>query len=120
MPTPRQGLMCGPIRSQSGGPVEKVVVSGGWGLSKVEVYNVGEDSWEIANDLPFGVLHSAEVVSFEDTFLIMGGEDDDVPRDEVWKYHKNDTWEEMDHLKLSETKMSFAAIAVPSDIFPKC
>ena len=42
-------LMCGPVRSQPGGPVEEIVVSGGYNgnrLSKVEVYNVQEDSWE--------------------------------------------------------------------------
>ena len=42
-------LMCGPVRSQPGGPVEEIVVSGGYKsgyLSKVEVYNVQEDSWE--------------------------------------------------------------------------
>ena len=42
-------LMCGPVRSQPGGPVEEIVVSGGYNgnrLSKVEVYNVQEDSWQ--------------------------------------------------------------------------
>ena len=40
-------LMCGPVRSQPGGPVEEIVVSGGsGGSSKVEVYNVQEDSWQ--------------------------------------------------------------------------
>ena len=43
-------LMCGPVRSHPGGPVDKIVVSGGYGgqgrTSKVEVYDVQEDSWE--------------------------------------------------------------------------
>ena len=42
--------MCGPVRSQPGGPVEKIVVCGGAlydiSKSKVEVYDVQEDSWE--------------------------------------------------------------------------
>ena len=124
MPTPRYALMCGPVRSQPGGPVEKIVVSGGiGGSSKVEVYDVREDSWETAADLPFGPLVYAEVIPFEDTFLIIGGYrgGGETPyTNKVWKYKKNGEWEEMPHLQLSEAKYQVTAITVPSDIFPSC
>ena len=130
MPTPRLGLTCGPVRSQPGGPVDKIVVSGGSGGSggyiagaKVEVFDVLEDSWETAADLPFGPLVYAEVIPFEDTFLIIGGYrgGGETPyTNKVWKYKKNGEWEEMPHLQLSEAKYQVTAIPVPSDIFPSC
>ena len=120
--------MCGPVRSQPGGPVEEIVVSGGayydggWNyFSKVEVYNVQEDSWETADDLPFGVLYNAAVIPHENTFLMIGGyKGSSGYSDKVWKYHKNGEWEEMDHLQLGEGKYRLTAIAIPSSIFPSC
>ena len=122
MPTARAYLMCGPVRSQPGGPVEKIVVAGGYPfeyLATVEVYNIKENSWETADDLPFGRLSGAAVVPFEDTFIMIGGDGSKKYSNKLWKYKKNGEWEEMPN-KLSEGKGYVTAIAVPSDIFPGC
>ena len=123
MPTARGRLMCGPVQSQPGGPVEKIVVAGGYGgPSTVEVYNVKENSWETADDLPFGPLFGAAVIPFEDTFIMIGGDKvwgSGRYSDKLWKYKKSGEWEEMPD-KLSEEKGYVTAIAVPSDIFPSC
>ena len=122
MPTARQSLMCGPVRSQPGGPVEKIVVTGGYKdgrLATVEVYNVKENSWETADDLPFGPLFGAAVIPFEDTFIMIGGYGSNGYSDKLWKYKKSGEWEEMPK-KLNEGKVRATAIAVPSNIFPSC
>ena len=123
MPTARFDLMCGPVRSQPGGPVEKIVVAGGYMTSRylatVEVHNVQENSWETADDLPFGYLYGAAVIPFEDTFIMIGGDGFGGRSDKLWKYKKSGEWEEMPD-KLSEGKKYVTAIAVPSNIFPKC
>merc|ERR1719245_880795 len=115
MPTARYILMCGPVRSQPSGPVEKIVVAGGYMSSRylatVEVYNVKENSWEAADDLPFGGLWGAAVIPFEDTFIMIGG----FPySNKLWKYKQSGEWEEMPD-KLSEKKRFVTAMAVPSD-----
>ena len=132
-----EGFICGPVRSQVGGPVEKIVVAGGAG-AVVQIYDVRKDSWENADDLPFGDIHHSTAIPYEDTFLMIGGrgeydtysykeERDDGKKwlsysysDKVWKYKKNGEWEEMRHLQLSEGKASVTAIVVRSDIFPRC
>jgi len=120
MPTAREYLMCGPVQSQPGGPVEKIVVAGGiGGVETVEVYNVQENSWETADDLPFGGLLAAAVIPFEDTFIMIGGYGSNGYSDKLWRYKKSGEWEEMPN-KLMEGKQYVAAIGVPSDIFPSC
>ena len=123
------GYFCGPVRSQVGGPVEKIVVAGGYSTMfshLVTVYDVRKDSWEMADDLPFGCIGSATAIPYEDTFLLIGGwgyKNDSDHRsysDKVWKYKQNGEWEEMRHLQLSEGKAYVTAIVVQSDIFPRC
>ena len=110
MPTARDDLMCGPVRSQPGGPVEKIVVAGGYGgLATVEVYNVKENFWETADDLPFGGLRGAAVIPFEDTFIIIGGSQVDNSG-KLWKYNKIGKWEEMPE-KMSERKETSGEMA---------
>jgi len=121
MPTARNDVKCGPVRSQVGGPVDKIVVSGLYGeVSTVEVYDVQKDSWERADGLPFGKLSYGATIPFEDTFLIIGGRIDGHYSNKVWRYKKNGKWEEMRHLQLSEGKEEVSAIEVPSNIFPEC
>ena len=41
-------LMCGTVRSRPGGPVQKVVAAGGFGvryLSTVEIYDLSSNTW---------------------------------------------------------------------------
>ena len=121
MPTARNDVKCGPVRSQVGGPVDKIVVSGLYGeVSTVEVYDVQKDSWERADGLPFGKLSYGATIPFEDTFLIIGGRIDGHYSNKVWRYKKNGKWEEMRHLQLREGKRRLTAIEVPSNIFPEC
>ena len=37
--------MCGAVRGMPGGPVQKVVAAGGWGIGTVEVYDVISNTW---------------------------------------------------------------------------
>ena len=48
MPTARDEIACGPVKSQVGGPVEEVVIAGGCNgdpTSVVEIFNVKLESW---------------------------------------------------------------------------
>ena len=42
------GLMGGPVRSRPGGPVEKIVVAGGYGggfLRNTEIFDIASETW---------------------------------------------------------------------------
>ena len=47
------GMVCGPVRSSPGKPVEKVVVTGGWAdsgpVELTEIYDVATNKWETGN-----------------------------------------------------------------------
>ena len=114
------GLICGPIRSKSGGPVEKVVVAGGWDgsyLSTTEIYDVASDLWSKGTPLPMELICAA-VVPFETTFLVVGGEKgSNSYSDKVFLYETSGEWKEMTHMKLSQPKQGVAAMLVPSSLF---
>ena len=69
-------MICGPIRSQPGGPVEKVVTAGGHNdgsyVSTTDIYNLATDSWSKGTPLPLALAYAA-VVPYETTFLVVGG-----------------------------------------------
>ena len=39
------GLMCGPVRASPGGRVDKIVAAGGFGLDKVEIFDITGNTW---------------------------------------------------------------------------
>lgn len=52
MPTPRDEVMCGPVKAHTGGPVEEVVVAGGCTgdpTAVVEIFNLKFQSWRTGN-----------------------------------------------------------------------
>ena len=114
------GLICGPMRSKSGGPVEKVVAAGGNDgsyLSTTEIYDVATDSWSKGTPLPVA-LYGAAVVPYETTFLVVGGRTGKGGySDKVFLYETSGEWKEMTHMKLSEAKLGVAAMLVPSSLF---
>ena len=116
------GLICGPMRSKSGGPVEKVVVAAGGDngayLSTTEIYDVATDSWSKGTPLPVALGYAA-VVPFEMTFLVVGGETSyrTSYSDKVFLYETSGEWTEMTHMKLSQPKRNVAAMLVPSSLF---
>ena len=128
MPTARSRPACGPVRSTIGGPVEKVVVAGGWtgsswsiGLtSVVEIYDLEKNTWERLADLPRGDLFMASVIPHEETFLMVGGHTGAYVSEEVFKFKKaNGSWITFPS-RLSVPRHSAMAMLVSSDIFPNC
>ena len=144
-PTLRENFICGPVRRSPGGPVEKVIVAGGSRreyseyssdeypfslereieifMSSTEVYNVAEDTWSKGIDLPV-TLRSATVVSYDTSFLVVGGEtlfECPLTNAEkvrtVYRYMPTGQWKEMPHLQLGQPKSGVAALIVPSSAF---
>ena len=121
-------MMCGPMKSQQDGSVEKVVVAGGLigtgtALSTTEIYDVTTDSWSKGTPLPVELLGAA-VVPYKSTFLVIGGKSGATDRhrwglesDKVYLYTTSGEWREMTHLKLSEAKSGVAAMLVPPSLF---
>ena len=63
-------------------------------------------------------LYGAAVVPFEDTFITVGGMNDlanDVYTDKVWHLKSDMTWEELQHLRLSEAKWGATALLASSN-----
>ena len=115
------GLICGPMRSKSGGPVEKVVVAAGGDngayLSTTEIYDVATDSWSKGTPLPVALGYAA-VVPFKTTFLVVGGITGvNSYSDKVFLYKTSGEWSEQPHMKLSEAKRAVTAMLVPSSLF---
>lgn len=76
MPTARDEIACGTVRSDPKGVAEEVVVAGGCTsdpTSVVEIFNLRLESWRAAKDLPFGVVQHGAVVPWHNTFIIVGG-----------------------------------------------
>ena len=109
------------MRSQPGGPVEKVVVAGGEDgsyLSMTEIYDVATNSWSKGTPLPVA-LSGAAVVPFETTFFFVGGGQigNGVYSDKIFLYDTSGEWREQPHMKLSQPKYGAAAMLVPSSLF---
>ena len=116
MSTARNGLMCGAVRSSSGGPVMQVVAAGGYGDgTPVEIYDLASNTWTTRGELP---LSAAAVVPFETTFLIIGGSksSDYKYTDKVYKYTAEGDWHEMP-IKLTEVKGYTTAMIVHPSLF---
>ena len=115
-----QGLICGPVRSQPGGPVEKVVAAGGFDgserLSTTEIYDIATDSWSKGTPLPLA-LTLAGIVTYKMTFLVVGGFTSSSLSDKIFLYEQSGEWREQLHMKLSEPKRSVAAMLIPSSLF---
>ena len=122
-----QGLICGPVRNQEGGPVEKVVAAGGFGgdglVSTTDIYDVDSNMWSKGTPLPVPLAFTA-VVPYKTTFLVVGGETYDrysdkkaKSTDKVFLYDTSGEWTEMTHMKLSQPKSWVAAMLVPSSLF---
>ena len=115
-----QGLICGPVRNQEGGPVEKVVAAGGFGgdglVSTTDIYDVDSNMWSKGTPLPVPLAFTA-VVPYKTTFLVVGGETNDTFSDKVFLYDTSGEWTEMTHMKLSQSKSWVAAMLVPSSLF---
>ena len=115
-------MICGPVRSQQGGPVEKVVATSGYigngsYLSTTEIYDVATDSWSKGTPLPVA-LTLAAIVPYETTFLVIGGKSSDSNHsDKVFLYETSGEWREQPHMKLSQPKRSVAAMLIPSFLF---
>ena len=113
-------MIYGPIRSQPGGPVEKVVVAGGYNgihhaISTTEIYDLATDSWSKGTPLPVA-LFGAAVVPYDTTFLVIGGAGSNYS-DKVYLYETSGEWSEQPHMKLSQPKYDVAAMLVPSSLF---
>ena len=125
--TARSRPACGPVRSKIGGPVEKVVVAGGWTSDRtsrptsiVEIYDLNKNTWERLADLPKGNLFMSAVVPYEETFLMVGGHIGYYTSEEVFKFKEsNGSWMTLSS-QLSIPRHSAMAMLVSSDIFPKC
>ena len=115
-------LICGPVRSQPGGPVVKVVVAGGEDgsyLSMTEIYDLATDSWSKGAPLPVA-LSGAAVVPFETSFFFVGGHmGNRVYSDKVFLYDMSGEWREQPNMKLSQPKYGVAAMIIPSSLLPK-
>ena len=118
-------MICGPVRSKPGGPVEKVVAAGGlkdgypYGsyLSSTDIYYLATDSWSKGTPLPMS-LSRAAVIPYETTFLVVGGETSEgIYSDKVLLYETSGKWIEQPHMKLREGKRSVVAMLVPSSQF---
>ena len=114
-------MICGPVRSKPGGPVEKVVAAGGLKdgsyLSSTDIYNITTDSWSKGTPLPMS-LSRAAVLPYETTFLVVGGETGKgIDSDKVFLYETSGKWIEQPHMKLSEGKRNVVAMLVPSSQF---
>ena len=114
-------MICGPVRSKPGGPVEKVVAAGGLKdgsyLSSTDIYNFTSDSWSKGTSLPMP-LSRAAVIPYETTFLVVGGETSEgIYSDKVLLYETSGKWIEQPHMKLREGKRSVVAMLVPSSQF---
>ena len=116
-----QGLICGPIRNQEGGPVEKVVAAGGFGdyayHSTTEIYDVASNTWSEGTPLPVALAWAA-VVPYKTTFLVIGGGKSSSSRsDKVFLYETSGEWSEQPHMKLSQPKAEVTAMLIPSSVF---
>ena len=114
-------MICGPVRSQPGGPVEKVVTAGGSNngsyLSTTDIYNLATDSWSKGTPLPSALAYAA-VVPYETTFLVVGGATGNgIYSDKIFLYETSGEWSEQPHMKLSEGKRNVVALLVPSSQF---
>ena len=141
MHKPRSEITCGPVRSRIGGPVEKVVVSGGRYLEPLsaEMYNVKENTWESVDDMPVRetewfpgrfrkwILYNPIVVPYEKTFLVFGGyfccSSRSGGNNEVFKFEESTkSWITMP-FQLSvahEFPGIEKAMLVSPDMFPSC
>ena len=112
-------LVCGPVRSREHGPVEKVVASGGYdgrnALSKTEIYDIATDTWSEGTPLPMPLANAA-VVSYETTFLVIGGLGNGFS-DKVYLYTASGDWQEFIQMKLSQARSELTAMLVPSSLF---
>ena len=112
-------LICGPVRSRPGGPVEKIVAADGWNgyetLSTTEIYDLATDSWSKGTPLP-EPLYRATVVPYETTLLVVGGRIyGSGYSDKVYRYTESGDWQELGTLQ--EPKNHVAAMLVPSSLF---
>ena len=91
----------------------------------VEKYNVLEDNWTFANDMPIE-LSSSDSVPYEETFVVVGGQigdgspDHRVYSDAILLYKPmDDSWDVVEGA-LGTPKMLPTVISVKKSIFPNC
>ena len=70
---------------------DKIYAFGGYngssGLTTIEIYDIGNDSWSTANDMPYD-LSAYHLASFENFVFLFGDYDDHI--DEVNMFNAND------------------------------
>ena len=87
----RAGHACGQVENAATGK-EEVVVAGGWAggqlvLQSVDIYSVPNDNWRSGTPLPQSIQF-ANYVSFEDSFLVIGGAGHSLPLGKIYKVIK--------------------------------
>ncbi len=69
----RESHSCGKIRKNKDSQEMSIIVAGGWGLSSVEILDVGSNEWQTGPELPSGIASSQMVEDQNGGVVLIGG-----------------------------------------------
>jgi hypothetical protein len=115
----RDSHSCGKIRKNKDSQEMSIIVAGGWGLSSVEILDVGSNEWQTGPELPFGISDSQMVEDQNGGVVLIGGYSSSVGTlDTLYQLPhggQDAVWTEMEQ-KLKTGRKWHTALMVPDNL----